>query len=134
MTAGLKTSGGEGGIRTLGTGVSPYNGLANRRIRPLCHLSGLGVTFLRYAVDLREETLSTRRTVGQRGKLNRRMPSTANTPSILLRYYTSEILGDQRCARVLTGGQTSIGEPQPRLGLRPPTSFPLKVLQNSYSL
>ena len=37
-------SGGEGGIRTLGTGVSPYNGLANRRIRPLCHLSGLGCT------------------------------------------------------------------------------------------
>jgi hypothetical protein len=28
ITAGLKTSGGEGGIRTLGTGVSPYNGLA----------------------------------------------------------------------------------------------------------
>jgi hypothetical protein len=38
---GFKTSGGEGGIRTLGTGVSPYNGLANRRIRPLCHLSGV---------------------------------------------------------------------------------------------
>ena len=35
-------SGGEGGIRTLGTGVSPYNGLANRRIRPLCHLSSPG--------------------------------------------------------------------------------------------
>src|ERR1700681_464947 len=35
-----KQYGGEGGIRTLGTGVSPYNGLANRRIRPLCHLSG----------------------------------------------------------------------------------------------
>jgi len=35
----LRESGGEGGIRTLGTGVSPYNGLANRRIRPLCHLS-----------------------------------------------------------------------------------------------
>ncbi len=34
-------AGGEGGIRTLGTGVSPYNGLANRRIRPLCHLSGV---------------------------------------------------------------------------------------------
>jgi hypothetical protein len=31
--------GGEGGIRTLGTGISQYNGLANRRIRPLCHLS-----------------------------------------------------------------------------------------------
>ncbi len=41
MNTGDKTSGGEGGIRTLGTGVSPYNGLANRRIRPLCHLSGV---------------------------------------------------------------------------------------------
>jgi hypothetical protein len=40
MDTGFKKSGGEGGIRTLGTGVSPYNGLANRRIRPLCHLSG----------------------------------------------------------------------------------------------
>src|SRR3954463_5544315 len=39
---GLQESGGEGGIRTLGTGVSPYNGLANRRIRPLCHLSAAG--------------------------------------------------------------------------------------------
>ncbi len=37
----IEKSGGEGGIRTLGTGVSPYNGLANRRIRPLCHLSGV---------------------------------------------------------------------------------------------
>jgi hypothetical protein len=46
MKTGLKTSGGEAGIRTLGTGVSPYNGLANRRIQPLCHLSGwLGVQF-----------------------------------------------------------------------------------------
>jgi hypothetical protein len=41
MDTRVKTSGGEGGIRTLGTGVSPYNGLANRRIRPLCHLSGV---------------------------------------------------------------------------------------------
>ncbi len=32
--------GGEGGIRTLDTGVSPYNGLANRRLQPLGHLSG----------------------------------------------------------------------------------------------
>jgi hypothetical protein len=31
MNTGLKTSGGEGGIRTLGTGVSPYNGLAKHR-------------------------------------------------------------------------------------------------------
>ena len=31
--------GGEGGIRTPGTGFSPYNGLANRRLQPLGHLS-----------------------------------------------------------------------------------------------
>jgi ATP-dependent DNA helicase DinG len=30
---------GQGGIRTLGTGDSPYNGLANRPLRPLGHLS-----------------------------------------------------------------------------------------------
>ena len=40
MPTGDKTSGGEGGIRTLDTGVSPYNGLANRRLQPLGHLSG----------------------------------------------------------------------------------------------
>ena len=39
----LRLAGGEGGIRTLGTGISPYNGLANRRIRPLCHLSGVRI-------------------------------------------------------------------------------------------
>ena len=33
--------GGEAGIRTLGTGLSPYNGLANRRFRPLSHLTVL---------------------------------------------------------------------------------------------
>ena len=38
---GIKGSGGEGGIRTLDTGVSPYNGLANRRLQPLGHLSGV---------------------------------------------------------------------------------------------
>jgi hypothetical protein len=38
-TTGRKGSGGEGGIRTPDTGVSPYNGLANRRLQPLGHLS-----------------------------------------------------------------------------------------------
>jgi hypothetical protein len=32
---------GEGGIRTLGTSLSSYNGLANRPFRPLRHLSFL---------------------------------------------------------------------------------------------
>ncbi len=41
MSTGDKTTGGEGGIRTLDTGVSPYNGLANRRLQPLGHLSGV---------------------------------------------------------------------------------------------
>ena len=30
---------GDGGIRTLDTGLSPYNGLANRRLQPLGHVS-----------------------------------------------------------------------------------------------
>ncbi len=33
---------GEGGIRTRGTRMTPYNGLANRRLKPLGHLSRLG--------------------------------------------------------------------------------------------
>src|SRR5262245_19707327 len=35
----IRAVGGERGIRTLGTGFNPYNGLANRRFRPLSHLS-----------------------------------------------------------------------------------------------
>src|SRR5260221_12364088 len=38
---GENDSGGEGGIRTPGRGFSPYNGLANRRLQPLGHLSGV---------------------------------------------------------------------------------------------
>ena len=36
-----RISGGEGGIRTPGRSFGPYNGLANRRIQPLCHLSAV---------------------------------------------------------------------------------------------
>ena len=42
MELGKEKSGGEGGIRTPGRGFGPYNGLANRRIQPLCHLSAGG--------------------------------------------------------------------------------------------
>jgi hypothetical protein len=38
---GAKTTGGEGGIRTPDRVVRPYNGLANRRLQPLGHLSGV---------------------------------------------------------------------------------------------
>ena len=38
-----RSNNGQGGIRTLGTGNTPYNGLANRPLRPLGHLSnGVG--------------------------------------------------------------------------------------------
>ncbi len=46
-------SGGEGGIRTPGTGFSQYNGLANRRLQPLGHLSGTsGLQHCTLAPDL----------------------------------------------------------------------------------
>ena len=34
-----RRNGGEAGIRTLGRGLSPFNGLANRRLQPLGHLT-----------------------------------------------------------------------------------------------
>ena len=40
FSLGPRLAGGEGGIRTPDRGVSPYNGLANRRLQPLGHLSG----------------------------------------------------------------------------------------------
>jgi hypothetical protein len=38
-------SGGEGGIRTPDRAFKPYNGLANRRLKPLGHLSGGSAQF-----------------------------------------------------------------------------------------
>src|SRR5438270_1679722 len=43
-----RVAGGEGGIRTPDRSVSPYNGLANRRLQPLGHLSGGLRLFLLY--------------------------------------------------------------------------------------
>ena len=34
------SAGGDGGIRTLDRALQPYNGLANRRLQPLGHVSG----------------------------------------------------------------------------------------------
>jgi hypothetical protein len=39
MTEQSEGNGGEAGIRTLGTAFRPYNGLANRRLQPLGHLT-----------------------------------------------------------------------------------------------
>jgi hypothetical protein len=35
-----RKDGGDGGIRTLDRALQPYNGLANRRLQPLGHISG----------------------------------------------------------------------------------------------
>src|SRR5271165_5771225 len=35
----LRIAGGDGGIRTLDRALQPYNGLANRRLQPLGHIS-----------------------------------------------------------------------------------------------
>lgn len=43
LTGGARSSveaGGDGGIRTLDRALQPYNGLANRRLQPLGHVSG----------------------------------------------------------------------------------------------
>src|SRR5262249_16812371 len=42
-----EANGGEAGIRTLGTGFSPYNGLANRRLQPLGHLTAARLLSIR---------------------------------------------------------------------------------------
>jgi hypothetical protein len=39
VTDRKRGNGGEEGIRTLGTAFRPYNGLANRRLQPLGHLT-----------------------------------------------------------------------------------------------
>ena len=45
-------NGGEGGIRTPGRGLGPYDGLANRCFRPLSHLSAAAGTHLNRSIFL----------------------------------------------------------------------------------
>src|SRR5262249_56361724 len=42
-------AGGEAGIRTLDTAFRPYNGLANRPLQPLGHLTARGILSIREA-------------------------------------------------------------------------------------
>src|ERR1035437_3100369 len=69
MTRFKDRDGGEAGIRTLDTGLSPYNGLANRRLRPLGHLTVKNAVSrcenpraFGCDADFRDEALSIRRT------------------------------------------------------------------------
>ena len=57
---GLSGVNGEVGIRTRGTGINPYNGLANRRFQPLSHLSRLPTIEL-YASSQKSQAESMRR-------------------------------------------------------------------------
>src|SRR5712691_4218493 len=68
----LDSTGGEGGIRTPGRGFSPYNGLANRRIQPLCHLSAVTFNILPQIQNCRGDQLLTSRlkSAKDRGRLH----------------------------------------------------------------
>src|SRR5262247_3386315 len=55
-----RKDGGEGGIRTLGTGNPPYAGLANRCLQPLGHLSRL-TTPASYTLRLSAQEMRRRR-------------------------------------------------------------------------
>src|SRR3954465_4519579 len=57
---------GERGIRTLDTGLTPYNGLANRRLQPLGHLSPIRWVILAWRLGLTSGYLAE---TGKRGRL-----------------------------------------------------------------
>ena len=65
MDTGLKKSGGEGGIRTPDTGFGPYNGLANRRLQPLGHLSA-GFVQQQFTISDRQAIAASRRAMPRR--------------------------------------------------------------------
>ena len=69
---------GEGGIRTLDTSLSSYNGLANRPFRPLRHLSNLTLTLLR----------GSKNTIQQRNTQNKmeKCPNNSYRPSEVILY------------------------------------------------
>ena len=56
-TERARGSGGEAGIRTLGRSLSPYNGLANRRLQPLGHLTSREEPSIRRSLTYPERTI-----------------------------------------------------------------------------
>ena len=54
----LRVTGGEGGIRTLDTGLSPYTPLAGERLRPLGHLSAKGRKIRDYPAKIKRRLRS----------------------------------------------------------------------------
>src|SRR5665647_860368 len=70
----LRLAGGEGGIRTLDTGLSPYTPLAGERLRPLGHLSAKGRKIREYSAKIK------RRSCASRGLLPVQMLYAARAP------------------------------------------------------
>src|SRR5882762_4335016 len=52
--------GGEAGIRTLDTAFRPYNGLANRRLRPLGHLTAARAKYTAFGCEAERVTADDR--------------------------------------------------------------------------
>jgi hypothetical protein len=71
--------GGDGGIRTLDRALQPYNGLANRRLQPLGHVSRRNATYARripplQALRCRSAWRDLDRKACSRGRRRKRQP------------------------------------------------------------
>jgi hypothetical protein len=64
-------TGGEAGIRTLDRGLSPYNGLANRRLRPLGHLTARLQVYVTTALTRKCSVVNGRRRLSANRRLCR---------------------------------------------------------------
>ena len=67
-----RRGGGDGGIRTLDRALQPYNGLANRRLQPLGHISG--------KADMPDAGASRKQISGRRMPSDLTIPAEAASP------------------------------------------------------
>ena len=105
-------SGGERGIRTLDTGFSPYNGLANRRLQPLGHLSS--ITYgLAIVLSCLLYTIGTSRIRGMAGRLLAAPSLFPLVPDIFLRENVAETQKEQPVPALAQNART--GAPHPEL-------------------
>jgi hypothetical protein len=86
-------TGGDGGIRTLDRALQPYNGLANRRLQPLGHISAhlskaQWATYARRTAPLQGRTGSAARRIGFRSSVARIGILTSDPFAILAIYVT----------------------------------------------
>jgi hypothetical protein len=119
LQVGGSESGGERGIRTLDTGVSPYNGLANRRLQPLGHLSVLQNLFTCHA-----QRTCYRRSPGVTPAASRRQPSRLPLLHIgCIEWSTEEAPQPQFCPAIANMARSAL----------PVTAFPRQKLSRNCS-